>query len=286
MPVPIPKKISQLLPTFQNVAQSSHYIVEFGLPNFGPNNQPSLTQYLRSKGVDDRFDLSEIGLMCSKAVLPGSAFATIDAVGEYQGIAERMPHTKKFVQMSLEFYVDNEYKALKFLEHWMEYISNGSGSSNLEDAYHYRMNYPRAYKSHSTKITKFEKNYRQSIEYGFRGLYPIELNSTTVQYQNSQVLKATASFNYDRYVCGKTTTGDVASRRDRNKKSASSKMVMGEGVSLLNPAAQIGVGNRDLIPARTAEEIAYSNQLGEKLFGSNGSGSPSQNTSENTWFDA
>ena len=280
---PIPKKISQILPTFQNVAQSSHYVVEFGLPNYSSSG-PNLTKFLKSKGVDDRFDLREIGLLCSKAVLPGSAFATIDAVGEYQGIAERMPHTKKFVQMQLEFYVDNEYKSLKFLEHWMEYISNGSGGSNLEDAYHYRMNYPKSYKSHSTKIVKFERNYRQTLEYGFRGLYPIELNSTVVQYQNSQVLKATASFNYDRYVCGKTSTASVAAGSDRNK-SAAEKAFMGgggsggEGKNLLNPPAKVGAGNRDLIPPRSQEEIDYAAQLGDKLFG-NTSGS------DTGWFDA
>ncbi len=272
-----------MLPTFQNVAQSSHYLVQFGLPNYSPPDGPNLTKFLRSKGVDDRFDLREIGLLCSKAVLPGSAFATIDAVGEYQGIAERMPHTKKFVQMQLEFYVDNEYKSLKFLEHWMEYISNGSGASNLEDAYHYRMNYPKSYKSHTTKITKFERNYRQSIEYGFRGLYPLELNSTVVQYQNSQVLKATASFNYDRYVCGKTTTASVSSRSDRNKSSAERALMSGggssgEGVALLNPPAQIGQGNQDLIPPRSQESIDYANQLGDKLWGTDSTNSG--------WFDS
>ena len=32
MPAPRPRPISDLLPRFQNVAQSSHYIVKFALP--------------------------------------------------------------------------------------------------------------------------------------------------------------------------------------------------------------------------------------------------------------
>ena len=28
-----------------------------------------------------------------------------------------------FTQINFEFYVDNDYKSLKFFEHWMEYIS-------------------------------------------------------------------------------------------------------------------------------------------------------------------
>jgi len=37
-------------------------------------------------------------------------------------------------------------------------------------------------------------------------LFPLSLNSTRVQYGNSQVLKATASFSYDRYVAGETSS--------------------------------------------------------------------------------
>ena len=38
------------------------------------------------------------------------------------------------------------------------------------------------------------------------GLFPLSLNSTRVSYNNSQVLKATASFSYDRYLCGETNS--------------------------------------------------------------------------------
>ena len=54
--------------------------------------------------------------------------------------------------------------------------------------------------------TYFEKNYSQFLEYRFVGLFPLNLNSTRVQYGNSQVLKATASFSYDRYICGESSS--------------------------------------------------------------------------------
>ncbi len=62
-------------------------------------------------------------MLCSGASIPGSSFATVDVRGEYQGVIEKMAHTRQFTQIDLEFYVDNKYKALRFLEHWMEYIS-------------------------------------------------------------------------------------------------------------------------------------------------------------------
>ena len=213
MPAPFPKKISQILPTFQNVAQTSNYLVRFAVPNIGAY---PLTTHLRAKGVDDRFDLSDIGLLCSGASIPGSSFATVDVRGEYQGVIEKMAHTRQFTQIDLEFYVDNRYKALRFLEHWMEYISGSSGQQPQENSYHFRMRYPEYYKSNETRIIKFEKNHRQFLEYKFIGLFPLALNSTRVQYQNSNVLKATCSFHYDRYISGQTTTLSQTQGRDLN----------------------------------------------------------------------
>ena len=213
MPAPFPKKISQILPTFQNVAQTSNYLVRFAIPNLGVY---PLTTHLRAKGVDDRFDLSDIGLLCSGASIPGSSFATVDVRGEYQGVIEKMAHTRQFTQIDLEFYVDNRYKALRFLEHWMEYISGSSGVRPQENSYHFRMRYPEYYKSNETRIIKFEKNHRQFLEYKFIGLFPLALNSTRVQYQNSNVLKATCSFHYDRYISGQTTSLSQTQGRDLN----------------------------------------------------------------------
>ena len=221
MPAPFPKKISQILPTFQNVAQTSNYLVRFAIPNGGAY---PLSTHLRSKGVDDRFDLADIGLLCSGASIPGSSFATVDVRGEYQGVIEKVAHTRQFTQMDLEFYVDNQYKSLRFLEHWMEYISGSSAQSPQENSYHFRMRYPEYYKSNETRIIKFEKNHRQFLEYKFIGLFPLALNSTRVQYQNSNVLKATCSFHYDRYISGQTSSLSQKQGRDLNFGKGESNM--------------------------------------------------------------
>ena len=203
------------MPTFQNVAQTSNYLVQFGLPSFG-----GLRGFLQQKGIDYRFHNNEIGLLCSSAFLPGSAFAPEVVTGEYQGVVETIPHTRNFTRIKLEFYVDNEYKSLKFLEHWMEYISGANQSTSpLDDAYYFKFNYPEEYRSNQTKIVKFEKNYRQFLEYTFKGLFPLALDSTRVQYQESKVLKATCSFAYERYVCGEASSNSERLGTMMNNKS-------------------------------------------------------------------
>jgi len=199
VPAPRPRQISDIMPKLQNVAQTSQYLVKFQLP------VSSLRSYLRRKGVNDRFIADNIGLLCSDAVLPGSALASVDTRGDFQGVIERFAHTRNFTQINLQFYVDNDYKSMKFIEHWMEYITRFN-TDVVKDGYHFKLNYPESYKSNETRIVKFERDYNRFLEYRFVGLFPLSLSSTRVSYQGSQVLKASATFSFDRYICGESNS--------------------------------------------------------------------------------
>ena len=88
----------------------------------------------------------------------------------------------------------------------MEFITGSNTRDVSSDTYYFQLNYPDDYKSNDTRVIKFERNYSQFLEYRFVGLFPLNLNSTRVQYGNSQILKATASFSYDRYICGESSS--------------------------------------------------------------------------------
>ena len=251
MPAPRPRGISDILPKLQNVAQTSNYFVRFALPPSG------IRSHLRRKGINDAFIADDVGLLCYNAVLPGSALASQNITGDYQGMVERFAHTRNFTQVNFEFYVDNEYKSLKFLEHWMEFISSGSIADPSSDTYHFKMRYPDEYKSNDTRVVKFEKNHFQFIEYRFIGMFPLSLNSTRVSYQNSQILKATATFSFDRYICGESNSlaralgidlnnqaaRDARATADTAQKNANSlSRIMRDDLALLNE----GTAYRDL----------------------------------------
>lgn len=192
-----PRRISDFKPTLTQLAQTSHYQLKFdGLSG-------ELRSYLDKRGVGRRFIVENSGLLCYSAVLPGSRLATADIVGNFMGVSEKMAHTRLFSQIQLDFYVDSEYKNLKFLEHWTEFISSGAGESSRRSGYYYRMEYPDSYKCDRTQIIKFDRDYNNEIEYNFFGLFPIDLSSTPVKYEESDILKATATFSFDRYVSGK-----------------------------------------------------------------------------------
>ena len=215
-----PRKIADIKPILTNVAQTSHYQVFFdGLSQ-------DLFKFLGTKGVNKRFITENAGLLCSQASIPGSSLATTDIFGNFTGVQEKFAHTRIFTELSLEFYVDKDYKMIKFFEHWIDYIASGSEKTspsvrkdNL--GYFYRMRYPRGdtgYKCDKTKIVKFNIDYRSEIEYTFFGLFPINFSSTTVQYGSSDVLRANVTFSYERYIAGKETSLSFNKKKSENLK--------------------------------------------------------------------
>jgi len=174
-----------------------------------------LLAHLGSRGVNSQFIASDMGLLAFNASLPGSSLATVES-NNFHGVVENFAHTKIYTPLSISFYTDDQYKSLKFLEHWMEYAVGGNNlNSQLYGSrvYSYRMNYPNdplsGYKSDQVKIYKFEPNIKSIMEYSFIGLYPKAVNSVNVAYgPNANVTRVTASFQYDRFIAGSTLSLD------------------------------------------------------------------------------
>ena len=227
-----PRKIADIKPILTNVAQTSHYKVFFdGL-------SPDLFRFIVTKGVNKRFIIENAGLLCSQASIPGSSLGTTAIFGNFTGVQEKFAHSRIFTELTLEFYVDKDYKMIKLFEHWIDYIASGSeknGSVDKRDlGYFYRMRYPRGdsgYKCDKTKIVKFNIDYRSEIEYTFFGLFPINFSSTPVQYGSSDVLRASVTFSYERYIAGKQTSLSFNNSQSENlrRSLASGRIVGGRG---------------------------------------------------------
>ena len=204
MEKPRPRRISDFKPTLTKLAQTSHYEVRFGRAVGGLGN------YLRKRGVDKRFIAGEMGLLCNQASLPGSSLATANITGAYTGITEKFAHSRIYVPITLNFYVDDDYKVIKFLEHWMEYTAGGTHApggrigpiTQSKSNYYVRMQYPDDYRMEETKIMKFERDYSNNLEYTFFNLFPQNLGAIQVGYDASKILTASCTFEYTRYVCG------------------------------------------------------------------------------------
>jgi len=222
---PFPRRISDFKRTITNVAQTSQYEVRFGAP------PAALKEYLSSRGVDQRFIAGDCGLLCYSTSLPVASNATVNVTGNFAGVTEKFAHTRLYTPITMEFYVDKDYKVIKFLEHWMEFMNSGSynpqnesasisgGFSQSDPNYFAKMQYPEHYKMDQTKITKFERDYLNSIEYTFFGLFPRAVSPISVGYDQSRTLVASASFEYTRYVSGKINSIDEKRGTSNNKEN-------------------------------------------------------------------
>ena len=98
------------------------------------------------------------------------------------------------------------------------------------------------------KLQNFDKDYKKYIEYRFIGLFPISLNATTVSYEGSQILKATASFNFERYIAGESYSINYAKGDDGNK-APNSLPELSRGPKYMNSNLDSGTLDTGIIPA-------------------------------------
>ena len=184
------KTIAEIKSALLNPALTSHFDVEMPFPT-------ALRSIL---GVEQR----SFNLSCSDASLPGSQLATFEINNDRTGVTERHAYRRQFDgKIDLTFYVDAErYASIRFFEAWISFIMNeekGDGDIAARE-YHYRAKYPNEYMmDQGLKITKFERNYQNSLTYNFVRAYPIAVSSMPVSYDASTLLKLTITMNYIRY---------------------------------------------------------------------------------------
>lgn len=213
--MPGPKKISDIKNTFSDLAQSSHYEVQFHDFPLG------IKQTFAENGVLKSFYNNTAGLLCYNAVLPGSSLATTTIEGNFTGVQQQYAHTRIFNNINLSFYCDSEYQVLRFFESWMSHITGGNGvptnsaSGNPKNpGYFYRMRYPRGtngYKCDSMRIYKFDRDYKAAVAYSFVGLFPIAITSTPIGYESqNSILRISIDFNYERHYMTAAAQGNKA----------------------------------------------------------------------------
>lgn len=199
---------------FGKLSLTNYYQVDFGglAPSVTNTTTPQkLITHLKTttfsdiadKTVVNNFITRELGLFCTDASLPSSSYATAEVKDNFMGITQEFAHTRLFTDADFTFYVDSDYSVLRFLEGWMDFISGASEEAqSFKPGYYRRFNYPNDYKINFT-VTKFERNYKlqetKSLVYTFINAFPKTLTPVPISYGSADLLKVTASFNYDRY---------------------------------------------------------------------------------------
>ena len=156
-----------------------------------------------------------LSLLAYEAVLPGSSYELGSVFGDRQGVTEQYPIKRIYPPVDVSFYIKYDYEVLRFFDGWMNLIAplNGSGPGNSS---YYKFNYPSVYEC-NINIIKFERNFRPNSEkltkrgtaggindpktytYSLINAYPTNLISVPLSYDQSNILRTTVTFNYDRF---------------------------------------------------------------------------------------
>lgn len=223
-------------------ALTSHFEVEIPKPG------GDFDRFLTNNGVF--LNQTRLNLMCSEATLPGSNLATLELTNDFTGVTERHAYRRVYDdRIDLTFYVDAQnYMPIRFFEIWMKYIADEStqkipdkGTTSLDPNYFYRMRYPDGSNGYAAqqglKVIKFERDYRQRLEYTFIKAFPISLTSIPISYDSSSLLKCTVSMTYIRYVLN---TGQAENEQQPKSLTQqafeNSNAIPGFGVPSLNDA--------------------------------------------------
>ena len=159
----------------------------------------------------------KMSLLCTQAEIPGTSFVPSTAIGHHQGIQEEFPNLRNFPPLNLVFYCDADQIIIQVLEKWMSYINPIFTELESPQAYS-RFNYPDDYKE-DISITKFERDtfvkgsrgssYKSHIsQFKFKNVWPSNMTSMRVAYGDSNVLRCTIQFAYDRFFTSYTKRGD------------------------------------------------------------------------------
>ena len=199
-------RVDKIRDTVARPSLDTYYQVMFSFGGEWLSTLSSLGQgstRTQGKGFQEK-----MSLLCTQAEIPGTSYVPSSAIGHRQGIQEEFPNLRNFPPLNLSFYCDADHVILEVLESWMSYI-NPIQTGSRESSACSRFNYPEEYKE-TIHITKFERDtfirksrnssYQSDITmYEFVNVWPSDLTSMRVAYGDSNVLKCTIQFAYDRF---------------------------------------------------------------------------------------
>ena len=251
-------RIDKIRETVARPSLDTYYQVIFSFGGEWLSTLSSLGQgstRTQGKGFQEK-----MSLLCTQAEIPGTSYVPSSAIGHRQGIQEEFPNLRNFPPLNLSFYCDADHVILEVLETWMSYINPIQTGSRQSNAYS-RFNYPEEYKE-TIHITKFERDtfiresrnssYQSDITmYEFVNAWPSDLTSMRVAYGDSNVLKCTIQFAYDRFFT--TFNNTDIQKQVINQPDG---VVNSNDIKNTVPAGSFGIGSRstDNLNSRYAQD--------------------------------
>ena len=172
---------------------------------------------------------SSLALYCSEALLPGSNIQTSTVDGVRQGISQHYATFRRFPDITLTWYTQQNYMTNDVFNAWMEFISPNEVEVPRSRLSSFRkMRYPETYKI-PMEITAFSKDVKgppdrltkdpgvrtpSSITYFIEQAFPTSIIAAPLKYGKAELIKTSVTFKYENYTIIRTSrTGEIKSNR-------------------------------------------------------------------------
>lgn len=164
---PSPGEPKDFFPVNLDLSSASTYQEE--------KNANNLSQWFTTCGLLDSVTGAErYNILANEAMLPGTSMSVAQEIGSRQGIRERFATQRSYTDISISFYLSDDYKVLRLFQEWMNFINplyvtqegirhtqgyEGGYPNHGERYAFHRQRYPYEYKR-NIQITKFERDYK------------------------------------------------------------------------------------------------------------------------------
>ena len=86
-------------------------------------NANDLSQWFTTCGLMEQGDKERYELLANEAMLPGTSMSVAQEIGSRQGIRERFATQRQYTDISIGFYVTNDYTSLRLFQEWINYMN-------------------------------------------------------------------------------------------------------------------------------------------------------------------
>jgi len=189
---------------------------------------PKLSNYVEQHNLHYNQETvgSSLALYCSEALLPGSNIQTSTVDGIRQGMSQHYATFRRFPDITLTWYTQQNYMTNDVFNAWMEFISPNKVQDRLNSFR--KMTYPEFYKI-PMEITAFSKDVigppdrltkdpdvrtPSSITYKIEQAFPTSIIAAPLRYGKAELIKTSVTFKYENYTILRTSrTGEIKSSR-------------------------------------------------------------------------
>lgn len=183
---------------YGGLAQANKFLVQCDAP-------PKIRSFAGATAVSAQ----DLSFFCDTTSLPGKNINTFDYKRQAYGDVTKLPMSRASENVQCTFFVDSNYKILKFFQTWLDYVIEGTDESpnTILDGgrQHREIGFKEDYETRMV-IRGFSDlgSTGQGIEYTLHGAYPIQVGAVSMGWeQNDTLIKLPVEFTYTYYTTRK-----------------------------------------------------------------------------------